>query len=323
MAVKGIENASNRNKISEAIWSRLAADPDVARVDIGHIFPIVFQDAPTTLKGIRSTGPWSDRDLIWASEPQEAVTLNAPLAGEIWPALASESYSARYRLGRGDELQLPTPSGEKRVRILGVYADYGNERGTLLMDGELVSGWYADRRAVNLAATLKSGVEPAIVRDRWAADFPGLAVRTNRTLREEVLLIFHQTFAVTHVLKAIGIAVAISGLALALFSLLMDRRAELVTLRELGFQRRGIMTVVTLEGLALSVIGLAGGLLLSLALGYLLIYVINKQSFGWTLAYAVPVAGLATLAAGVLLAAVLTSLGIGRWAARLKGEEYE
>ena len=246
-----------------------------------------------------------------------------PLAGDVWPALVSESFATRYRLGRGDELQLPTPTGERRVRVMGVYADYGNERGTLLMDGVRVSEWFDDLRAVNLTATLKPGVEPAAVRERWAADFPGLAVRTNRTLREEVLTIFHQTFAVTHALKAIGVAVAIGGLALALFSLLLDRREELVVLRELGFQRRGIMAAVTAEGLAMSVIGLAGGLILSLGLGYLLIYVINKQSFGWTLAYAVPVGGLALLAAGVLLAALLTSLGVGRWAARLKGEKYE
>jgi putative ABC transport system permease protein len=191
------------------------------------------------------------------------------------------------------------------------------------MDGMRASEWFNDRRAINLAATLRPDVEPASVRERWAADFPGLAVRTNRTLREEVLTIFHQTFAVTHALKAIGVAVAVGGLALALFSLLLDRRGELVVLRELGFRRRGIMAAVALEGLALSVIGLSGGLVLSLGLGWLLIFVINKQSFGWTLAYAVPLDGLALLAAGVLLAAMLTSLAIGRWAARLKGEEHE
>jgi putative ABC transport system permease protein len=323
VAVKGIENASNRNKISEATWRRLVEDTDVSQADIGHFFQITLHGASTQLMGIRSTESWSGDHLIWAEEPTVAVDLQKPLPNASWPALVSESFSMRYEMGRGDELQLPTPSGPQRIRILGVYADYGNERGALLMDGECVSRWYRDLRAVNLAATLRPGADPDRVRDRWAAEYPGLAVRTNRALREEVLTIFHQTFAVTHALKAIGIAVAVCGLALALFSLLMDRREELVTLRELGFQRRGIMAVVTLEGLFLSLIGLAGGLLLSLALGYLLIYVINKQSFGWTLAYAVPFGGLLLLAGGVLAAAALTSLGIGRWAARLRGEEHE
>jgi putative ABC transport system permease protein len=323
VAVKGIENASNRNKISEDIWSSLAEDPAVAQVEIGHFFQIQFQGSPTMLMGFRSTEPWADNHIIWESRPVETVVLDRPLADNLWPALVSESFSVRYRIGRGDEVLIPTPSGERRFRILGVYADYGNERGALQMDGALVSQWFNDRRAVNLAATLHSDADPDRVAARWAVEYPGLAVRTNRTLREEVLTIFHQTFAVTHALKAIGISVAISGLALALFSLLMDRREELVTLREMGFRRRGIMGAVTLEGLFLSLIGLVGGLGLSIALGYLLIYVINKQSFGWTLAYAVPLSGLATLSVGVLVAATLTSLGIGRWAARLKGEEHE
>lgn len=323
VAVKGIENASNRNKISEATWRRLAGDADVVQADIGHFFPVTLQGSQTMLMGMRSTAPWSDDHLIWAQAPDNPVELQVPCPDGSWPALVSESFAMRYQMGRGNELQLPTPSGEQRIRILGVYADYGNERGAILMDGPLASGWYKDQHAVNLAATLRPGADPDRVRERWAAEYPGLAVRTNRTLREEVLTIFHQTFAVTHALKAIGIVVAVSGLALALFSLLMDRRDELVTLRELGFQRRGIMAVVSMEGLFLSLIGLAGGLVLSLALGYLLIYVINKQSFGWTLAYAVPIGGLLLLSCGVLLAAALTSLGIGRWAARLRGEEHE
>ncbi|MDF7823272.1 FtsX-like permease family protein [Pontiellaceae bacterium B12227] len=323
VAVKGIENASNRNKISEATWRKLIDDPKVERAEVGHFFPIELRGLPTMLMGIRSTQPWSDEKLIWAEKPVKPVQLDRPLDDGCTPALISESFAVRYQMGRGDELEVPTPAGNQSVRVLGVYADYGNERGALLMDGALAARWFNDLRAVNLAATLRPGADPDQVREQWTAEHPGLAIRTNRALREEVLKIFHQTFAVTHALKIIGIAVAFSGLALALFSLLMDRRQELVTLRELGFQRRDIMAAVTLEGLLLSLIGLVAGLLLSLALGYLLIYVINKQSFGWTLAYAVPAIGLAVLSVGVLLAAALTSLGIGRWAARLKAEEHE
>jgi putative ABC transport system permease protein len=323
IAVKGVENASNRNRISQQTWRELMQDPDLKQADIGHFFEIAFRGAPTTLMGIRSSAPWSDNHLTWADRPAAPVRLDSTLQDGRWPALVSESFSTRYGLQRDDTLELTTPSGERRIRILGVYADYGNERGTIMMDGRHVSEWYRDLRAVNFAATLQPGVDPEQVRERWSKEFPGLAIRTNRALREEVIRIFHQTFAVTHVLKAIGISVAIGGLALALFSLLMDRRMELVTLRELGFRRRDIAKAVTIEGTLISIIGLAGGLLLSLALGYLLIFVINRQSFGWTLAYAVSPAGLGMLAAGVLLAAMGTSFGVGQWAGRLQGDRQE
>ena len=191
------------------------------------------------------------------------------------------------------------------------------------MDGPLVSAWFNDARAVSMAVTLKPGMDPDAVRKRWMSEYPGLVVRTNRVLREEVIKIFHQTFAVTYALKAIGISVAVGGLALALFSLLMERRGELLTLREIGFSRRDIMRAVTLEGVLLGGVGLLGGLLLSLALGWLLIYVINRQSFGWTLAYALPGSGLAVLAIGILAAAGITSLAVGRWAVQLKSEMQE
>ena len=43
-----------------------------------------------------------------------------------------------------------------------------------------------------------------------------------------------------------------------------------------------------LEGLTLSIVGSIGGIALSLSLGWLLIYKINVQSFGWTLTPSVP-----------------------------------
>ncbi|MDF7798744.1 FtsX-like permease family protein [Pontiellaceae bacterium B1224] len=80
VAVKGIENASNRNKISETVWQALMNDPVVKKVDVGHFFQIMFRDAPTMLMGIRSNQPWSDEHLIWAEKPREPVRLDAPPA---------------------------------------------------------------------------------------------------------------------------------------------------------------------------------------------------------------------------------------------------
>lgn len=323
VAVKGIENASNRNKISEATWRKIVADPDVEKVETGHFFPIVFQDATTMLMGMRSTHEFPTERFIWAEAPRLPLDMTQSLEGGTTPVLISESFSVRFGIRRGEEITIQVPEGEQRLKVQGVYSDYGNERGAILLDGDTVCRWFDDWGAVNLAATLNKNRDAEAVRERWLREFPGLAVRTNGALRGEVFRIFHQTFAVTNALKIIGVSVAVCGLALALFSLLMDRRQQLVTMREIGMQRSGIMASVTFEGLTMTIVGVAGGLILSMALGYLLIYVINRQSFGWTLAYAVPVGGLGSLSAGVLLAATLTCLGIGRWAARLKGEISE
>ncbi|MFT5129555.1 MAG: putative ABC transport system permease protein [Rhodothermales bacterium] len=319
VAVRGVENASNRNKISETTWQELLAHPGVESADIGHISPIIIQGMPSFLAGLR-TGSSDFRDnLVWVEKPSEK-------AASDWfgtPVLVSESFSNRYRLNRGESLTIRVGGKDRKLEIEAVFADYGNERGAIIADGETVTGWTGDRRALNFAARLKPGVEVEALVAEWGRTYPALAVRSNRDLREEVLRIFAQTFSVTYALKAIGIFVAVTGLGLALLSLLIERRRELITLRELGFRRKELAASLRAEGLLMTVCGLIGGLTLSLMLGYLLIFVINKQSFGWTLAYAIPVRGLLLLSAGILVTAGLTAEAIGRWGARLPGEKEE
>ncbi|MEO0054804.1 MAG: hypothetical protein RLZZ50_751, partial [Verrucomicrobiota bacterium] len=62
---------------------------------------------------------------------------------------------------------------------------------------------------------------------------------------------------------------------------------------------------------------------LSFALGWLLIHVINKQSFGWTLAFNVPIFQLAALAALVVGTGAFVSHLVGRWAATLPADREE
>jgi putative ABC transport system permease protein len=131
-------------------------------------------------------------------------------------------------------------------------------------------------------------------------------VTDQRTLRNEALRIFHQTFAVTHGLKWIGIAVAMAGLGLALASMLMERERELMTLRALGLTRKGIGQSAAWESLGMATAGLIGGLFLSLILGHLIIYVINRQSFGWTLLFQIPWREFLWLGAGLLAISALT-----------------
>ena len=70
--------------------------------------------------------------------------------------------------------------------------------------------------------------------------------------------------------------------------LLLERKNELINLRQIGTTRNQIAKSAMLEGLTLSIVGSIGGIALSLSLGWLLIYKINVQSFGWTLSPSVP-----------------------------------
>jgi putative ABC transport system permease protein len=95
------------------------------------------------------------------------------------------------------------------------------------------------------------------------------------------------------------------------------------TLRALGFTRREIALATAGEGTALAGCAIFGGLAVSLALGWLLIHVINKQSFGWTLGFALPWLPLVALSATVLATAWLVAYAVGRWGANLPADREE
>jgi len=102
-------------------------------------------------------------------------------------------------------------------------------------------------------------------------------------LRKEILEIFDRTFVLTYALEAIAVVIAILGIVNTLVTSVLERRREFAILQALGASERQIKVLVLWESIYLAAIGTflgaAGGLLLS----SILIKVVNKQSFGWTI----------------------------------------
>ena len=113
-------------------------------------------------------------------------------------------------------------------------------------------------------------------------------IHTNASLRAEVLRIFDSTFAITYALEAIAIFVAILGVSGTLVTLILERRRELTTLRLVGADRGQIRRMVVIEAGMIGVVSQVLGWVAGLGLALILIYVINVQSFGWTIQFHVP-----------------------------------
>jgi putative ABC transport system permease protein len=166
-------------------------------------------------------------------------------------------------------------------------------------------------------------MDPVQLQAELRREFPGLAVLSNTHLRSEVMRIFRQTFAITYALEGIGVLVALAGLGTTLVSILLERKAELTTLRALGMRQTEIAAATAWEGAWLSVCGTLGGLLVSLGLGAVLIYVVNKQTFGWTLQPVVPVCTLGGLALAVIACGTAVAWSVGRWGSVLPVDQVE
>jgi putative ABC transport system permease protein len=244
-----------------------------------------------------------------------AVALQAREKGEV---LISEPFARRYGAKAGDRVTLATPRGPRSPRVAGVYRDYSNDRGTVLLDRELFLSLFDDPRVTSVAVKAAPGVDPVTLRRRVLAAAEGryaLSITTNRELRREVLKIFDQTFAVTRALEAIAVAVSILGIANALAASAVERRRSFGLLRAVGAQKRQIRRAVLIEAGLTGLTGTAAALAAAAAFAYLLLAVINPQSFGWTVVVNVPGGRLAAAALLVLAASLAAGIYPGRLAA--------
>jgi putative ABC transport system permease protein len=144
-----------------------------------------------------------------------------------------------------------------------------------------------------------------------------LRVQMNADLKRQVLRAFDQTFRVTYALEAIALVVAILGITNVLSVLILERRPEFAMLRFVGADRRQLRKMVVLESGLIGVAGAAIGFALGIALSVILVFVINKQSFGWTIQFNLPgwffvqalgTILLATIVAGFYPAALATRM---------------
>ena len=231
--------------------------------------------------------------------------------------IVSEAFANKHGVGRGDPLELPVGGRGRTFEIAAVYADYSAEQGYVIGHREILMRDLPDERLTSLAVYLKAGTETDAGR-REIIDAVGgrrLRVARNRDLRENAVAIFDRTFAITYALEAIAVFVAILGMAGALVTLVFDRRVELGVLRALGATRRQVRRMVLVQAGLLGLLSTAMGVALGAALSVVLIKVINKQSFGWTIQFHWPVGLLLAAIATILATAVLAGIFPARTAA--------
>ena len=317
----GAHSASTENRISPETWKGMATHPAVADLNIVQASEVRLSEGKTVLSGAELEVMHRRTRMAWMQPPLSEEVFD-PERNEAL-ALVSESFSERFRLQRGDPVVVPTPDGPKTLAIAGVFSDYGNERGSILVERRHFADWFDHEQATGLMVFVRRGFSAESLRAEWLEQHPGLRIFSNAHLRSEILRIFRQTFAITYALEVIGVLVAVIGLGLTLGSVLLERRAELTTLRALGLNRSEIAQATACEGLLLAVAGVAVGLAVSVALGWMLIYVINKQTFGWTLGFDVPWPQLIGLGLLVIGTGTAVAFGVGRWGAHLPADQEE
>jgi putative ABC transport system permease protein len=140
-------------------------------------------------------------------------------------------------------------------------------------------------------------------------------VTPNQALRKRVLLVFDETFQITWVLQTIAVFVSVLGVINTLTTLVLQRRRELAVLRAAGAVRGQVRTLVLVESGVLGAAGAVLGCLAGFLLAVLLVHVINRQFFGWSIHMAVDPSVFVRAILLMTLAATLAGLVPARLAA--------
>jgi putative ABC transport system permease protein len=242
---------------------------------------------------------------VWRAMEQGEVTVSEVLARRVGLPLHEGS------------ITLFTDNGPREFPIAGVYYDYISNLGTVAMSDRTYREFWNDDSLTALALRLAPVADVDRVAEQLEEEYldPALGlvtVRANRALREEVLRVFDRTFAITSALQLLVTIVAFVGVLSALLSVQLEKQRDLGILRALGLTGRQLWRLTMLQtGLMGSVAGLLAmptGFVLSL----ILIYIINRRAFGWTLLLRVTALPFVL----ALLVAVMAALLAGVYPAR-------
>jgi putative ABC transport system permease protein len=295
---------------SSADQANLAATPGVSRVEFRRTRQLLLdpQRAPVTLIARGATDAQTGAELPLV---QSAPALHAQNPS----AWISEALQDLYAYKTGDAIVLPLAGRMQAFTVAGVWRDYARLSGSIVISRQAYREATGDTGANESSVWLEPGVAAAstekLLRSRLN-NGDAVEITTTTALHERSLQIFDRAFAVTYALEAIAVIIGLTGVSFAASSTALARRAEFGMLRHIGMLRRQIVVMLADEGILTSTFGVIYGLALGVALSVVLVYVINRQSFNWSIDLNVPARLLALLSLVLIGAAAVTAVISGR-----------
>ncbi len=291
--------------------------PGVKAVDSFRALEVEYRDQPALIAAVNGQ-VFLHLKTIRFTKGNSREILQSFASGQS--ILVTESFSLRHQVNPGDRIRLNTPAGEQNFLVSGVFYDYSTDWGMILIEKKLFQSLWNDETLHSAGIYLEEGVSLEVFknffREKYSKSYQVFVI-SHRELRNEILKIFDQTFAITYSLEFIAIFVAFLGIINSLNALIIERQRDIGILRAVGGFQKQVQKTVLIEagmiGFFSHILGLIAGFLLSL----LLIHVINKQSFGWTIQFSIPLWSLIQFWVMVMVTSTLAGFIPARRAAKM------
>jgi putative ABC transport system permease protein len=305
--------AGDSGFLAPADQARIAGAPGVRRADFLRAQNVLLagDKAPVSLLAREIDPDDPGRQLPFVSGPIK------PAPGAPPPLWVTEAVADLYGFTTGRVVEIPIAGRLEPFTVAGIWRDYGRTWGAMLMTREHYVRITGDRNANDAALWLDADATPGAVKALLRSTVPGgdqLEIAEPGEIRTLSLQAFDRTFAVTYALELVALVIGLTGLSSSFGALVLARRREFGMLRHLGVTRRQIGAMLAAEGALVSALGLAVGVALGWLVSLVLIHVVNRQSFHWTMDLAIPWAPLAAFGVAMLGLASLTALASARHA---------
>ena len=226
--------------------------------------------------------------------------------------MISEPLAYHQQLTPGDTITVMTDTGSKSLSVLGVYYDFTSSTGMITLPMSMYRQWWSDDGISTVSIYRQTSTNQAnlleAVRGLLKDQGEQIQVSSNREIRDIAIVVFDRTFEITHVLRILAIVVAFVGVLSALMALQLERTREFAILRATGMTPKQISLMIFGQT---SLMGMLAGLMsipLGLIMANILIEVINRRSFGWSMLHHLPHTILAEALVLAIVAATLAGV---------------
>ncbi|MBB6094521.1 putative ABC transport system permease protein [Povalibacter uvarum] len=258
-----------------------------------------------------------------ASSAERVLWLEAvakqPVAANAVPVWISEAAADQLRLGPDATFDLLLAGRKVTASIRGIWRDYEHPRGAVIMDRATYESLTGDGAINTIWIWLKADASIDDVQRQIRERMPAGSeydLRIPQDLRRLSLQAFDRTFAVTYALECIAILIGLFGISAGTSAQVLARRREFGVLRHIGLTRQQIASTLAIEGAGLGALGVLVGLITGACVSLILIYVVNRQSFHWSMDLYVPFGLLGILSSALIAAGAVIAVVSGRQAMR-------
>lgn len=304
---------SGASYFSPQIFARLGALPGVTAIEGSRYAEVSLarDREPITLIA-RPIDAERARRTLWLES-----TAQHPAPTDAVPVWVSQAAADLFSVSPDATLTLAIADRQISASVRGIWRDYQHLRGAVIIDRDTYARLSGDDRINSVSLWLAPDSSVAAVQAAVRTLLPQTAdyeMRTPKELRGLSLRVFDRTFAVTYLLEGVAVLIGLLGISAGASAQVLARRGEFGVLRHLGFTRGQIAATLAIEGAGAGFVGVCAGLLSGGVVSLILIHVINRQSFHWSMDLAVPIGLLVVLSIALIALSAGVAVLSGRQA---------